>query len=283
MQTSASRYDRDMEPQVTPTDQPMYMQIADDIRIKIEKGEYKPGDRLPSVRELRKIWGGSEEPPRRALEILKAQGLITTGRGGPAIVRNPPRQVIRDSSRHQAEKDLALADEETRRQHGEAEDDLGLPLSEVEPRAVYSRMPATEELAKIFDCQPGEMLLRKEYEKHDKSGRPRLSYSVSYVPVRLIEGNPALLDQNEEPWPGGHMHQFLTVRIEIGKVVDQVRAEMPTTAEAYDWELSEGVPMFLVRRISVDTDNRVVEVSDARYPADRTILQSTTLLKPWSA
>ena len=35
------------------------------------------------------------------------------------------------------------------------------------------------------------------------------------------------------------------------------------------------------RRISIDTDDRIVEVSDADYPADRTELQFVTPLKPW--
>ena len=57
---------------------------------------------------------------------------------------------------------------------------------------------------------------------------------------------------------------------------------MPTTVDAQRWDLEPGVPLLLVRRISIDTTGRAVEVSDAQYPADRTLLRFTTPLRPWS-
>lgn len=33
-------------------ERPIYLQIVDQIKIKIITGEYKPGDKLPSVREM---------------------------------------------------------------------------------------------------------------------------------------------------------------------------------------------------------------------------------------
>jgi hypothetical protein len=42
-----------------------------------------------------------------------------------------------------------------------------------------------------------------------------------------------------------------------------------------------GVPIIFCRRISIDTQDRVVEVSDADYLADRAELQFVTPLKPW--
>jgi len=84
-----------------------------------------------------------------------------------------------------------------------------------------------------------------------------------------------------EPWPGGAQRQFSTVGIEIADVADEVRAVMPTTVDAQRWDLEDGVPLLLVRRISADTAGRVVEVSDAQYPADRTLLRFDTPLRPW--
>ena len=43
----------------------------------------------------------------------------------------------------------------------------------------------------------------------------------------------------------------------------------------------EGVPLLWVRRISLDTTARVVEISDAQYPADRTKLTFHTPLTRW--
>jgi GntR family transcriptional regulator len=77
------------------------------------------------------------------------------------------------------------------------------------------------------------------------------------------------------------MHQLSTVGIEVARIVDEVTARMPTTVEAQLWDLPDGVPIIFCRRISIDADDRVVEVSDADYPADRTELQFVTPLKPW--
>ena len=110
----------------------------------------------------------------------------------------------------------------------------------------------------------------------------RYAYSVAHVPAALFAGHPELLSDDCEPWPGGAQHQFRMVGIEIGNVVDEVRAAMPTTVDAQRWDLEAGVPLLLVRRISIDTTGRVVEVSDAQYPADRTLLRFTTPLRPWS-
>jgi GntR family transcriptional regulator len=191
--------------------------------------------------------------------------------------------VIRDNRRHQAEKDLALASLEDRRCHGEAEDDLGEDLQALDFRSEYRRIPASAELAAVFGVEPGTELLRKLYETRDKSGWTRRAYSISYVPVALMEANPELLTDNCEPWAGGAMHQFREVGIEIAEVVDEVRAIMPTTVDVQRWALEPGVPLLAVRRISIDTDKRVVEVSDAQYPADRTELRFSTPLRSWEA
>ena len=102
------------------------------------------------------------------------------------------------------------------------------------------------------------------------------------MPVRLLESRPELLSGECEPWPGGHQHQLSLVGIEVAEIVDEVKARMPTTAEAQRWALDDGIPLLCVRRISVDTGGNVVEVSDAQYPADRTELRFSTPLKPWS-
>lgn len=276
------RYDQGMEPQPTAVRAPIQLRIADDIRIRIEKGEYQAGDSLPALHELAETWSCSISSARNAIALLKTQGLITGGRGKAPVVRVPPRLVIRQSQRHQAEKELALAPESVRCGHGEAEDDLGSPLADLDFRSEYHFVPASREFAAIFGCPAGEDLLRKQYETRDPSGWIRLAYSVSYVPVRLVESNPVLLSADCEPWPGGAQHQFRTVGIEIAEVVDEVKALMPTTVEAQRWDLDAGVPLLCVRRISIDTDKRVVEVSDAQYPADRTLLRFSTPLQPWS-
>jgi len=274
-------YDGVMEPQRTAVSGPLKLQIADDIRMRIERGDLVPGDSLPTIEELCEQWHCSANPAREAIALLKQQGLISTGQGKPPVVRAPLRRIVRSSDRHQAEKDLALAPEGERQAIGVAETDMGASLDELKLKVSFDMIKADNELSGVFDIKPGEKLLRRVYEMVEPRSRRRQSWSVSYLPHALISGNPALLDEANEPWPGGTQHQLHTVGIEIARMVDVVTAAMPTTAEAKQWELDAGVPMLRVRRISIDTQDRVVEVSDADFPADRTELRFNTPLKPW--
>ncbi len=90
-----------------------------------------------------------------------------------------------------------------------------------------------------------------------------LSNSLSYIPKALVEGNPAILNENNEPWPGATLHQLSTVGIEIMKVVDEVTARMPSSAESQEWDLPPGIPLLFCWRLSYDQDGTLIEISDA--------------------
>ena len=86
-----------------------------------------------------------------------------------------------------------------------------------------------------------------------------LSTSISYIPKSFVEANPAILDDSNEPWPGGTLHQLSTVGIEIMKVVDEVTARMPSNTEAQEWDLPPGIPLLLCRRLSYDRDDTLLK------------------------
>lgn len=270
-----------MDPRPTAVQAPIHLRIADDIRMRIERGEVAPGDSLPTIAQLCAQWHCSANSVRGAIALLKAQGLITVGRGRPPIVRIPPGRVVRSSEGYQAEKDRVMRPEAERAAVGEAEINLGRSITDERFTATYDVVPADAELAELFGVAANTPVLQRRYEAADpKTGR-LLSSSVSYIAKSLVESNPKLLDESNEPWPGGTQHQLSTVGIEVMCVVDHVTARAPTTVEVQQWELPDGVPMLICRRISIDADNRTVEISDAQYPADRTELRFVTPLKPW--
>lgn len=259
------------------------MRIADDLRIQIESGQRQPGDALPTLHQLAEQWACSITSARTAIDLLKKQGLITGGRGKAPVVRIPPRQVVRTSKRHQEEKDVVLQTEEIRSRRGLAEDDMDVELDELEFTADYQTVPAGEKLAEAFDIDPADELLQRIYEHSDPRTERLEAWSISWIPMKLIESNPAIADPANAAWPGGTLHQLYTVGIEVIEVIDDVTASMPSTVDVERWQLPDGVPMIWCRRTSVDTEGRVVEVTDAQYPADRTVLNFHTPLKPWSS
>jgi len=97
----------------------------------------------------------------------------------------------------------------------------------------------------------------------------------------MIESNPDLLDVECEPWPGGTLNQLSTVGIEVDKILDKVIARPATASEAEVLEVRPGAPLLGIRKVSVDIDGRVVEVTDMVWPGDRIELQYETQLTRW--
>jgi GntR family transcriptional regulator len=64
-------------------DQPAFLRIHDDIKKRIENGEFKVGDRLPSERELSIEYGVSRMTLRQAITNLNNEGIVDrrTGAG----------------------------------------------------------------------------------------------------------------------------------------------------------------------------------------------------------
>ena len=60
--------------------QPLWRQIADDLRAQITQGKLGPGDRVPTERDLAIQWEVARDTARQALEALEGQGLLVAGR-----------------------------------------------------------------------------------------------------------------------------------------------------------------------------------------------------------
>lgn len=66
--------------------QPLYRRIGDELKARIEAGEYGPGDRLPSELELARLYGVSRITSRQALDLLGAEGLLVRRQGMGSFV-----------------------------------------------------------------------------------------------------------------------------------------------------------------------------------------------------
>ena len=270
-----------MQPQATAGERPVKVRIADDIRMRIERGELPPGAPIPTIQELTAAWDVAPRTARDAHALLRQMGLVTGRRGAALKVRTPRRLTIRSSGRHQIEKDLVLKPEAERAQTGTSELEMGAPIDDFVFGCTAERVPADEPLASVLGVAPGAELLLRTFQKADRATGALHEWSVSYIPVDLIKGNLDIIDKADQPWPGGTQHQLYTVGIEIVRIVDEVTSAMPTTVDQQRWDLEDGVPLLRVRRISIDVQERVVEVSDAVFPADRTKLIFSTPLEKW--
>ena len=70
--------------------QPLYLRVYRLIADEIASGSLRPGDRLPSERELTERLGVSRATVRRALGELAMDGLVTASAGRGSFVSSGP-------------------------------------------------------------------------------------------------------------------------------------------------------------------------------------------------
>jgi GntR family transcriptional regulator len=66
--------------------QPMYQQVAEELRRQIESGELAPGQQLPTELELREAHDASRNTVRDAIKRLASLGLVETRPGQGTFV-----------------------------------------------------------------------------------------------------------------------------------------------------------------------------------------------------
>lgn len=70
-----------------PNEQPLYQQLADNIRSKIASGEYKVGDKIMSERKMAEIYDLNRLTVHKALDVLIQEGSLSAIRGSGTYVK----------------------------------------------------------------------------------------------------------------------------------------------------------------------------------------------------
>ena len=196
-------------------------------------------------------------------------------------LRRPRTHAVRHNGRHQWEKDRARQPLATRARTGATEHDTGLASHHLVFEARYRETKAPKDLADAFGVPEGTVLLERAYRTRRAVETAPFSLVTSYRVRDVVAKNPDLLDDSNEPWPGGTQSQLHTVGIEVDRVEERVTARPPTPEEAQELELPPGTPVILLHKTSYDTGDRVVDVTDVTLPGDRTELVFVTSLERW--
>lgn len=76
------------------SNKPIYIQIADNICERVLSGEFKPGERIPSVREWGATIGVNPNTVARSYEIITERGVIYNQRGiGFFVAEDGPERI----------------------------------------------------------------------------------------------------------------------------------------------------------------------------------------------
>jgi GntR family transcriptional regulator len=69
---------------------PAYLQVADDLRASIVNRTFKPGERLPSGRDLARRYGVAPMTISHALDVLRGEQLVEAYQGRGVFVTDLP-------------------------------------------------------------------------------------------------------------------------------------------------------------------------------------------------
>lgn len=223
---------------------PIYVQIANDLRQKIQQEIYQAGDKLPSQKELGSQFGVNRHTVRQALALLKDEGLLRVDRGlGAFIADAPTRYPMGQRVRY---------DESLQAQGHTSRDQL---LSATEVRA-------NENVADRLDISLGESAIQVEFLGL-ADDRP-LIITTSYFPSQRcpnllthISETQSLARLMREVYGYDHIRQQTSVS-----------TRMVRSSDAKLLQVSLNQPILLVQATNVNQHTEVIEYTVTRFRGD---------------
>lgn len=148
--------------------EPAYVSIAGEYARQIRGGELPPGTQLPSHAEIAKHHGVSDIVVRKAVELLRSQGLVRPVRRRGIFVADRPNLVRISPERQMQDPEVTYATESERR---------------IEIDRETQKIPATDEHAETFGLSTGDELTHV-ITRVAEDGRP-ISISDTYQPADI--------------------------------------------------------------------------------------------------
>jgi GntR family transcriptional regulator len=203
--------------------EPLYRQIAEDLRTRIHAGEFAVSEPIPTEAQLSDHYRASRITVRHALAMLDQEGLVHREQGRGSFVR--PRTITVGPRR------LTSFTQELR-ERGSRQ---GSDLISVERLALPPDAP-------VDPGESGDGVRIERVRRAD--GRP-IALMVSVIPAELGEGIEGALAVN------GSMYAFLSAvhALEIDSADETYRVGAADAHAARLLDLEPGTPVFLVERV----------------------------------
>jgi DNA-binding GntR family transcriptional regulator len=225
-----------------------YLDLADALRARVAAGSVGPGGALPSEVELGAEYGTSRVTVRRALDLLRREGLVTSRRGaGWFVAVDPVRQPLGRVTTIEAAVEAAG----------------GVPGRRV---LAFGFEPAGPAAVRALQLDAGAEVLRVE-RLNLADGHP---FAHVVVSVRADLGaDVSRADVEHAPF-----YDLLPIRgVELGSVQQTIGAEVADAAIASVLDTDAGAALLVALRTTCDRDGVPILYSEHRYPADRTTLE----------
>lgn len=241
-------------------DRAAFQQIADELRVAIQSGEYAPGSSLPSESQLMTHFGVARMTARQALQVLKAEGLVIAEHGRGVFVRQRPpvRRLAADRfarAKRAQGKAAFTVDAEASSRAGSVD---GVHVSVERPSA---------EVRERLQLMGRDRVVVRD-RRYLADGRP-VETAVSYLPASIARGTKIV---EIDTGPGGIYARLEELGHTLSHFTEEIDARMPTPDESKALALPPGVPVIHLVRVAYDTDSRPVEVCDTVMASDAFVL-----------
>jgi GntR family transcriptional regulator len=241
---------------------PIYRQIAEDLRRRIEDGHLEPGAQLQTELELREEYNASRNTVRDAIKWLITRGLVETRPGQGTFVVQKIDPFVTTLSK----------DPET-----DGSDEGPVYTAEVEavrrrPKTGDPRVEmqqADESIGDLLSLGTGSPLVSRHQQRYI-DGTP-WSLQTSFYPMGLVEHGALRLIQATDITEGTVAYLKKTLGIRQVGYRDKITVRAPDEIETAFFKLPDDgrVVVFEVFRVAFDENQTPFRLTVSVYPTDR--------------
>lgn len=226
---------------------PLYAQVADLLRARLENGELQPGARLESEPRLVRQLRVSRATVSKALDVLEAEGRIRREQGRGTFAARAPmeRPLLELTGFSEHVRGLGLRPGQRLLALERVRDRDGDPLAE--PFGRDADLLAVTRLRLVDDRPVG---------LHRTVLPALLAAAIGATRERLLDPQASLYAL------------FSAHGVRLRTAAEHLRARGATVAEAGPLQVQKGEALMQVLRFSRDEQGRLVEAVDARYLGD---------------
>jgi GntR family transcriptional regulator len=241
---------------------PMYRQIAEDLRQQIESGGIEPGQQLRTELELREHYNASRNTVRDAIKWLTNLGLVETrpGQGTFVVQKIAPfvTKLTGDDPTVGSDEGVVYLAQVTLQDRKPASS----------PPQVEIQEASADMAAALAIDESAEVISR--HERRFIDGTP-WSMQTSYYPMEFADRGAERLRRARNIDEGTVQYLADTLGIHQKGYRDwiTVRAPNPTEAEFFKLPSDGRVPIYEITRTAYDGNGNPMRVTVSVYPVDR--------------
>jgi GntR family transcriptional regulator len=230
-----------------------HRQIAGQIRAQVQRGDWGPGERLPSIPAIAALYGVAKQTVQRAVDQLRVEGLLITKPGSGTYVRGTRRRLDRLSrGRYGLHRGY----------HADLAARYRQELTEV------GQAPAPAEVAEAFGVSPGTSLLVRRHLVRTQDSP--VEVGASWLRPAGLEGT-SLARREAFGRPLYQEVEEITGR-RYTTATDQITARLPTREEAEVLQIRTDTPVLHLLHVAYDAAHKPIEVAQATWPGPVTAL-----------